>query len=259
MARGVEGHPMRKVGTAIVLSVTVIAMTALTTSGQNNPYTVQWVGAQRDLLHGDLSSHIALDTLKGRHHLYALGPLEGLQGEITIWDGEPCIARMQNGQIAIDRTLGHRAAFLVWTEVDRWRSLPLPALGGIAGLERFIVTAAKSATVDVTQPFPFLISGQTARLNFHVLDKRDGLPHTPERHEQAKVKFTLDNARVEIVGFYSDRHQGIFIPQDRVVHMHVRTHDQRLSGHVDEIRTVGDALLHLPGLRRAAGDPRELR
>ena len=250
---------MRKVGTAIMLSATVMAMTAFTVSGQSNPYTVQWVGAQRDLMHGDLSSHIALDALKGRRHLYALGPLELLRGEITIWDGEPSIARIQNGQIVIDRTLGHRAAFLVWTEVDRWRPVPLPALAGIAGLERFIVSAATAAHVDVTQPFPFLISGQTTHLNFHVLDKRDGLPHTPERHERAKVKFTLDNARVEIVGFYSDRHQGIFIPRGRVVHMHLRTHDQRLSGHVDEIRIVGDALLHLPGRRRAATDPSESR
>lgn len=69
---------------ALALSATVIAMTALTASAQDQPYTVQWVGAQRDVMRGDLISHISLDSLAERCHLYALGPLEQLQGEITI-------------------------------------------------------------------------------------------------------------------------------------------------------------------------------
>jgi len=44
-------------------------------------------------------------------------------------------------------------------------------------------------------------------------------------------------------------HQGVFIPHDRVVHMHVRTPDQRMAGHVDQMRIVGDAQLHLPRVR----------
>ena len=234
---------------AIAFALTTTALMVLAASGQSLPYRVQWVGAQRDVMRGDLSSHIALESLAGRPHLYALGPLEQLRGEITIWDGQPSIARIRSGQIVIDRTFSHRAAFLVWAEVERWRPVPMPAITDVAELEKFILSAARNTQIDTSQPFPFVIRGQTPQITFHVLDKRDGLPHTPELHERAKVRFMLERTPVEIVGFFSDRHQGIFIPHDRMVHMHVRTPDERMSGHVDEIRIAGDALLHLPRVR----------
>ncbi len=62
----------------------------------------------------------------------------------------------------------------------------------------------------------------------------------------------LEKAGAEFVGFYSDKHQGIFIPPERVVHMHVRTADQLMSGHVDDIRITGNAMLHLPRVRTDA-------
>ncbi len=56
---------------------------------------------------------------------------------------------------------------------------------------------------------------ETWHVTFHVLDKRDGLPHTPERHEQAKVRFQIDGCAVEVLGFYSTRHRGAFTPTER--------------------------------------------
>ena len=149
-------------------------------------------------------------------------------------------------QIVIERSFNHRAPFLVWAQVERWRWTPMPAVTDVAGLGKFVLAAAREAKLDVSQPFPFLISGVTERIALHVLDKRDGLPHTPELHERAKVKFTREKTRVEIVAFYSDKHEGVFIPHGRVVHMHVRTADGRIAGHLDDVRIAADALLHLP-------------
>jgi len=42
------------------------------------------------------------------------------------------------------------------------------------------------------------------QIEFHVLDKRDGLPHAPELHERAKVKFARENIQVEVIGFYHE-------------------------------------------------------
>jgi acetolactate decarboxylase len=230
----------------ITLSVIAMAMTVLLAFAQDPPYTVRWVGAQRDLMRGDLTARISLDSLMGSTDVYAVGPLEQLQGEITIWDGQPSIARVRDKQIVIDRTFNHRAPFLVWTQVSRWRRIPLPMVNDVAGLENAVRFAVQNARLDVNQPFPFLITSLTERISFHVLDKRDGLPHTPELHERAKVRFTREGAQVEIVGFYSDKHEGIFIPHGRVVHMHVRTPEQSMSGHVDDIQITADARLHLP-------------
>ena len=42
--------------------------------------TVRWVGAQRDVLSGDIGAKVALRTLVDLPHLYALGPRAGVTG-----------------------------------------------------------------------------------------------------------------------------------------------------------------------------------
>ena len=80
----------------------------------------------------------------------------------------------------------------------------------------------------------------------HVLDKRDGERHTPERHEAAKVRFTLEDRAAVILGFYSTAHRGIFTPADADVHMHLKTADDRISGHVERVRLAAGARLGFP-------------
>jgi hypothetical protein len=71
-----------------------------------------------------------------------------------------------------------------------------------------VLGAARGAKLDLDQPFPFLITRRVERVAFHVLDKRDGLPHNAELHERAKAKSTLPDTRLDIVGFYSNTHRA---------------------------------------------------
>ena len=64
--------------------------------GRSRP-RVRWVGAQRDVLGGDLRGHVDLETLSSVPHLYGLGPLEGVRGEVSIFGGVPSIARIEAG------------------------------------------------------------------------------------------------------------------------------------------------------------------
>ena len=107
-----------------------------------------------------------------------------------------------------------------------------------------ILRRADAAGIDA--PFPFLVWGQVASARLHVLDKRDGERHTPERHEAAKVRFTLEDRAVVILGFYSTAHRGIFTPADADVHMHLKTADDRISGHVESVRLAAGARLGFP-------------
>ena len=66
---------------------------------------VRWVGAQRDVLAGGIGGLVDLRTLAGRPHLYALGPLEGCRGEVSVFDGVPSIARVVDGQAAVESGL----------------------------------------------------------------------------------------------------------------------------------------------------------
>jgi hypothetical protein len=78
---------------------------------------VAWVGAQRDVLAGNLRAVVSLTELRRFEHLYALGPLEGLRGEISVFDGVPLIARVREGTVAVAGEGGAGACFLVYADV----------------------------------------------------------------------------------------------------------------------------------------------
>ncbi len=231
-----------------VLLAVAAACSAPVASAQGNSGEVMIAGELRRVMHdGDLSRSIALDTLQGRPQLYALGPLEGLRGEIVIRDGVPLVSRVEDGAVAASSTFHAGAAFLVYAQVREWQSVEIPAgLEGAAALERFIRQAAADAGVDVSRPFPFLISGVPELAKFHVVDKGTDLPHSPEEHDRINVGFELRDEMVEIVGFYSDAHHGIFTHHDSNVHMHLLTPDKRTAGHLDELRIKPHMILSIP-------------
>ena len=212
--------------------------------------TVQWVGAQRDVLGGDIGGKIALASLAGRRHLYALGPRAGVSGEVTVLDGVPWIARVIDGRLDIEQSFAHEACFLVYAEVPAWAESPQPtAVDGESALEAALLRAARAGALNVEEPFPFLVRADAANATIHVLDKRDGLPHTPARHEQAKVRFQIDGAPLDVIGFHSARHRGVFTPGDSNLHMHLRTRDGRVSGHVERLAIPAGAVVAVPRLQ----------
>ena len=211
---------------------------------------VKWVGAQRNVLQGDISGHVALVSISDLQNLYAVGPAERLQGEVSIFESVPSISRITDGAIRVDTDFKINACFLVYAQVNAWRKVTIPiAIGDEATLESYIVKMASELGIDISQPFPFLINATPERATFHVLDKRDGLTHTPELHEKAKVRFILQREPVEVIGFYSNRHRGILTPADANVHMHVRSANGQMSGHLEKIQLERGATLAVPAWR----------
>jgi len=48
-------------------------------------YELSFAGSQRQtIMTGDRAAHLDLRSLKGQPHLYGVGPIEGLTGEVTI-------------------------------------------------------------------------------------------------------------------------------------------------------------------------------
>lgn len=99
---------------------------------------------------------------------------------------------------------------------------------GLDSVEREVIAIAREAGLDPGRPLPFRVRDTAVEATLHVLDKRDDLAHNPERHEQAKVRRTLEGAAVELVGFYSRQHRGIFTPAESNVHVHLQTEDGRI-------------------------------
>jgi hypothetical protein len=218
-------------------------------------YTMSWAGAQRRVFAGDLTPQADLRHLGPGTDLQALGPLAGLRGEVTVIDGIPHIATVSDGTVRVERSFAHQACFLVQGRVPRWTWTPVPErLAAWRDLASVLGDAVRAAGIDPEAPVPFRITGHAVTATFHVLDKRDGQPHDAARHEAAKVRFPLADEPVDIVGFSSVRHQGIFVPVDSTVHAHLVARDGRASGHVDAIHLAPGWRLGLP-----ATDTREDR
>jgi len=208
-----------------------------------NNGVVKWVGEMKRAHEGDLSAHIQLESLQKLPHLYAVGPLEGMKGEISIFDSTPSISTVSDKKISIAATWNHGAPFLVYSQVSQWSTTPIPpTVQTLAELETLIAQTAEKQNVDTALPFPFRIHCTPALVKFHIVANNG----YPQNNAVTRITFPIENKPVEIIGFYSEKHQGIFTQHGSNTHMHVRTADGKMSGHVDEIKLDGSADLLLP-------------
>jgi acetolactate decarboxylase len=247
--------------TGAVLIMTVITAYAAIV-GAKKEGLVEYVGAQKDIfVSGKASSVVSLEDLAGRTGLYAMGPIDGLDGEITIFDSKPYITQVRGNDFTVDKTFKHGAFFLVWTEQQNWTDVPLPGtVKGYVDLQKFVKEAAQKAGIDTTKPFPFLISGTPTEIKWHInVDRTEGKPITKELFYKSKQPFVTKNEPVDIIGFYAEHRDGIFLPKytpaikegsgmENYLHIHLVSKTSKAAGHIDDI-TLGDGMvLRLPKL-----------
>lgn len=219
-------------------------------------YWVCYAGSRRTMLRdGDLTAAFDLRALADTPHVYAIGPVEGLRGEITLYGGTPSIAVVADGAVRVDTTFDRRAVFLVYGAARHWRTVPVPnALDGLAAVEAFVRAAAVTAGLDPERPFPFRIEGRVNRLAYHVIFKTGDGPHDLPAHKRAKRPFVLkpgkDGNPVNIVGFWADAAgEGVYTHPGRRTHLHFQGRgalSSPVSGHVDDVSLGAGALLYLP-------------
>ncbi len=221
---------------------------------------VEYVGAQKDIFKsGKASSVVSLEDLAGRKGLYAMGPVDGLDGEITIFDSKPYITQVRGKDFILDNTLKHGAFFLVWTEQTKWKDVAVPnTVKDYVDLQKFVKSQAQAAGIDTTKPFPFLLSGTPAEIKWHInIDRTEGKPITKELFLKSKEPYVTKNEPVDIIGFYSERHAGVFLTQfapaikegsgmENAIHIHLVSKTSKSAGHIDDL-TLGEGMvLRLP-------------
>jgi acetolactate decarboxylase len=223
---------------------------------------VEFSGAQKAIFAtGKADRVLTLNSLADRKGLFAVGPVEGLDGEITIFDSKPYITKVRGADFVVDHTLNHGAIFLVWTEAAAWRDVPVPdAITSYTDLQRFVKAQATSAGIDVTKPFPFLLTGTPLTVKWHInVDKSDGKPITQELFAKSKAGYVLTGESADIIGFFSENHHGIFISQlapaikpdtglKNALHLHFVSRASKASGHIDDLTLGPNTVLRLPKL-----------
>jgi acetolactate decarboxylase len=195
---------------------------------------------------GQISGAIDLDTIANKEHLYGLGPMEFLSGELLILDGISYKSTVAgDGTPVVDVTYRVKAPFFVYANVDTWREQILPdTVRTIEQLEPFLDNATKTTR----RPFAFKLTGKVDSARFHIVNLPKGAtvssPTDAHRVEQSSL---LTNRDCDILGFFSREHKGVFTHHDTFVHLHIITGDRTRMGHLDGVQLgKGTIKLSLP-------------
>jgi acetolactate decarboxylase len=221
---------------------------------------VEFAGAQSTIFKtGKAAGALSIGSLEKRACLYAIGPVEALDGEITVFDSQPHVSRARGSSYVVERSWNDQAIFLAWSSQRTWRDIPVPDdVRGYLDLQDFVKSAASSAGLDVGKPFPFLLAGAPSEIRWHInVDRTEGRPIDRELFARSKASFVLRNEQVDIVGFYSERHAGVFISKyapavtpesgrTNAIHIHFISRASDATGHIDDITMDGGMVLRLP-------------
>ncbi len=234
--------------TLTLLLVSTIGCSSPQLSEQpTDSHDIYIVGEMRQVMReAKLEGSIRLDTLRQREHLYGLGPLAFLKGEIMIIDGESYISTVaDDSSMVVERTDEVEAPFFGYGNVPSWSEMTLPdSVRTLTELERYL----DATTKDRKRPFFFRLVGLVDEAVIHVVNLPDGSVVTsPDEAHVGQVDYPIKDAESELLGFFSTEHKAVFTHHDTYLHIHLITADRSMMGHVDAL-VLGD------GVRLFLGD-----
>ena len=184
---------------------------------------VEYGGSQKSIFDtGKAEGVVSLANMSASSATFGVGAAAGLDGEITVLRGSQYVTKMRGDTYALDLDPNQSAVFAVWTK-----------------------------------PFPFLLAGTPAEVKWHInVDRTEGRPIDRQLFAKSKESFVAVNQAMDIVGFYSEHHPGIFISvlapgiRDKdaknAIHIHMVTRDGKSAGHIDDVVLSKGMKLFLP-------------
>jgi acetolactate decarboxylase len=233
----------------IGLSVAALALALPSVARAADP-GVQVIGQMRRMFMAhDIGANVDLAKVNQESHVYALGPLAGLKGEITVLDGQVFVSRLNGKGAEVMLKSDARSVFLVYAAVPSWRSLTVLTN---AVNERDLATLLEHKLPPGTRA-AFLVRGKASSAKFHIQNYQgEAKDLTHEAHDKAKVFFDLADTGVELVGFFTNREEdgGFFVHPGQTTHIHVISNDRKSMGHLESITLAPGAEVFLEGERR---------
>lgn len=193
---------------------------------------VQVRGAMRNVMwKGELGGVINLDTLD-REGLYGVGPVAGLRGELLIMNGTIYQASVvTETRMQVDSVAGAQAPFFVYAQQAHWLEVSLPdSITSMETLEKYL----DQVTVGLPRPFVFKLQGTLDSALIHVVNLAPGsIVRSPTEAHRGQQDYPLQQVPVDVIGFFSTEHQGVFTHHDSYLHLHAITANRKLMGHLD--------------------------
>ena len=235
--------------TKLLIISTVLLMSVISILGQKTTWKVENAGAMREMFAtGNVEGKTQIDKIIPQKNLYAVGPLDGLSGEIMVWNGKVLTSFMENKTVKVQTNRNAKAVFFVWANVEKWREISVPdTIKTYDELEKFIAESAEKINLNSAEPFPFLMKGKFQTVEWHINDyKPDGTKLTREKHDELKYKAKTERENLEFLGFYSPNHKGVFTHHTRTTHIHATDKKKTFVGHVDDLKISEKVILFLP-------------
>jgi len=218
--------------------ITIVSLMACYSETQSSKETnendVQIVGAMKNVMRkGELQGVFDLSRFVNEKHMYGLGPVEYLQGELLVFDGKVYQSSVAAGSnIVMQNNFQVKAPFFVYTKIEEWQEHDFPStIKTLSDLESYLSEMNQS----IQHPFAFRLSGTIESASIHIVNLPKGTKvSTHQDAHQGLVNYSLSKESVDILGFFSTHHQGIFTHHDSYVHMHLLTTDKTKMGHLDK-------------------------
>jgi acetolactate decarboxylase len=195
------------------------------------------------LKQGKSEGRVALQDVV-RAHSFGVGALAGLEGEVTIIDGQTFLALADDEGLQVrNSTATDEATLLVLAEVENWQVHTLPACADYSELEVAIAAALTENGFELNQPTPFRITGEAVHVELHVI--RGNCPiANPSGAKPWRLETQAQD--IDLVGFFAEDSAGKLTHHTHRSHAHVVALDQSFCGHLDEIALTAGAFLWLP-------------
>ncbi len=239
------------VGAALALGATPVlaqenANTALVTYGTMH----EAVGQQHH------QGRVVLRTLADQPHFFGIAALEGLQGEITVFDSDVTITGVTD-QGSLEPISGDdlQATLLAGAYVSAWTESTLEEDIAPAGFDAMVRDAATHSGIDVSKPFVFTMEGEFSDVRMHVINGACPL-HARMNNiqlDEAQMPFEGEFATIQgrLVGIYASDAVGMLTHPGTSTHVHLIFRDEAsgemTTAHLERVGPAKGAVLKLPG------------
>lgn len=219
----------------LLIGFTVLLLTNSYVTAQQADSGIKIIGAMKNVMwNGQLYGNIYLDTIADKQHLYGLGPVEYLSGELLILDGSSYKSNVLSEMtMKVEETYKVQAPFFGYANIDKWKEQRLPdSVQTMKQLEVYLDRTTRSAR----RPFMFKIAGKVDEATIHIVNlPQETKVKSPNDAHLGQTNFSLKDEEVDILGFFSTDHKAVFTHHDTFLHMHLITADRKKMGHLDYV------------------------
>ncbi len=211
----------------------------------------RWGTLREVMREGSTSGRVQLSEAATRH-VYGIGALEALGGEIIIIDGDAWVGQCSTEGSTTEEPSGtsdYIATLLATTYVPRWRRQSIDQDLTRDELEDYLKQTAAKARIDTDEAFPFMLVGTFIDCSLHILNGSCPYAEQADKPEQPPCRSHYDSAKGTLVGFYAENAAGVLTHHGRRTHIHSLLREPSLiAGHVDDLVVPAGATLYLPAL-----------